>query len=501
MAKRKNVAIIGAGLGGLSAAIRLAHSGFNVDVFEKNSNAGGKANQIYQNGFRFDTGPTLITMPFVIEELFKEVNECIGDFLQLEELDVVCKYFYPDKTTLLAYSNTERLISEFSNKTKDSANSITKFLKYSEDIYKLTAELFLFKSFSELKTFFNINALKTLLLIWKIDPFRSMHSAISSFFEDSKTIQFFDRYATYNGSNPFLAPATLNIIPYVEHKLKAVLPKQGIFQLSDAIYKLAVKAGVKFQFECEVKEILVKDNRVQGMIFAYDNNLREKNYDVIISNADVNTTYKNLLPHLNLKSAKRYARLEPSSSALVFYWGIKGIHQELETHNILFSESYKKEFDELFSQKICPNDPTIYIYISSKKNKNDAPDGSENWYVMINAPYNDNQNWNDIVFKMRKKILEKIKIQIGIDLNNKIVCESFTTPLDIENKTGSFRGSLYGISSNSRYSAFMRQQNRSKEIKGLYFCGGSAHPGGGIPLVILSGKITAELINKYESSS
>ncbi|MFH1196600.1 MAG: phytoene desaturase family protein [bacterium] len=498
MDKRKNIAVIGAGLGGLAAAIRLAAAGYKVDVYEKNSQPGGKANQIFNNGFRFDTGPSLLTMPFVIEELFNDVDERIEDYLELIKLDIACKYFYPDETILSAYSDLNKFAGEFENRTRDKADSIIRFFSYSKNIYNLTADLFLFKSFSELKTFINLKSLKTLLSFRKIDAFRTMHEAISSFFIDNRTIQFFDRYATYNGSNPYLAPATLNIIPHVEHNPGAFLPIGGIYKLTKALYKLTLKKGAQIFFNHDVKKILVEGNRVKGIAFATNENITNKKYDVIISNADVNSTYKYLLGADSTKQAKKYNLLEPSSSALVFYWGVKGQFDLLETHNVLFSADYKKEFDELFVEKKCPDDPTIYIYISAKKNKNDAPDGFENWYVMINAPYNSGQDWEKGTVRMRDKVINKINRLIGVNLSDKIVFENILTPVDIEKNTGSFRGSLYGVSSNSRYSAFRRQQNRSKDFRGLYFCGGSAHPGGGIPLVILSGKITAELITKYE---
>jgi phytoene dehydrogenase-like protein len=210
----------------------------------------------------------------------------------------------------------------------------------------------------------------------------------------------------------------------------------------------------------------------------------------------VNYTYQKLLPDLKSRSKKKYKKLEASSSALVFYWGVKGIYPNMKAHNILFSKNYANEFNDLFEKKIIHDDPTIYIYISSKHNSTDAPPDHENWYVMINAPYNIAQNWDAELIRLKKIITEKIMSVTGIDLKDKIVFENTLTPLDIETQTSSSRGSLYGISSNNKYAAFLRQKNKSTDLHGLYFCGGSAHPGGGIPLVILSGKIAADLIKR-----
>ncbi len=368
------------------------------------------------------------------------------------------------------------------------------YFAYSKRIYDLTSELFLFKSFSESSTFTNLKALKTLVNLKSLDTMRSMHKANSSFFKDEKTIQLFDRYATYNGSNPFTAPATLNIIQHVEFGLGAYIPKKGIFSISEELYNLAVNKGVEFLFNTKVNQIFIEKSVVTGI----KANNKEEFFDVVISNSDVTNTYENLIPKSKSKIYKRYKKLEPSTSALVFYWGIKGIHNELETHNIFFSENYKLEFSDLFEKKIIPKDPTTYVYISAKYQPNDAPSGCENWFVMVNAPYIENQNWEEELSKTRKSVIKKINLSLGIDINEKIEFERILTPIEIQKRTGSYKGSLYGISSNTKMAAFLRQQNRSKDYKGLYFVGGSAHPGGGIPLVILSGKIASELIAKYE---
>jgi phytoene desaturase len=490
----KRIGIIGAGLGGLSAAIRLANSGFSVNVYEQNLQPGGKANQINENGFRFDTGPTLLTMPFIIEELFDESNERLENFLDIIQLKKLCKYFYSDGTVINAYSDLDKFSKEISLKTGDAKESVLRYLKYSEKIYELTADLFLFNDFSDKKTFINSKALKTLMQIWKIDPFRTMHKANKSFFNDERTIQLFDRYATYNGSNPYKAPATLNIIQHVEYNLGGYVVKGGIYSIVNALYKLALKKGVNFFFGTRATQIITEGKKVKYLIVNKNGILEKYNYENILSNADVNFTYKYLLKDECSNSAKRYAKLEPSTSALVFYWGIKGEHNQLEVHNILFSKNYKEEFVELFENNKCPDDPTIYIYISSKYNRGDSPDGFENWFVMVNAPHIINQNWQKENERLKKIIIDKIKKILNIDLQEKIVFEKSLNPEDLEKITSSYKGSLYGISSNGKRAAFLRQKNHSKEYSGLYFCGGSSHPGGGIPLVILSGKLAAKKI-------
>lgn len=493
--EKKRIAVIGAGLGGLSAAIRLANAGFDVDVFEQNDDAGGKAGSLVFNGFRFDTGPSLLTMPNVLKELFSECGENLQDHIHLKKLDVICKYFYPDGTVISAFSDINQFGKEIERSTHDTYKSLKNYFSYCKTIYDLTAELFLYKSPQQASTYLSMKAVSTLFQIKSIDPFRTVHQANSLFFRDKKIIRLFDRYATYNGSNPYLAPATLNIIPHVEYSMGSFIPQDGIYSISIALRQLAENKGVNFYFNSKVERIEIKRKSVKGIV------LGEKfySYNVVLSNIDVLTTYKNLIDVDSKKVIDKLSKHDLSTSALVFYWGVKGKHEQLEIHNILFSEDYKREFDDLFTNKVIHSDPTIYIYISSKYKPADAPKDCENWFVMINTPPNLNQNWNEQVKRFKKIILEKIKKVLSVDIEEKIVAEKILTPIDLEKRTGSFHGSIYGISSNDRFAAFLRHPNFSKDISGLYFCGGSVHPGGGIPLVILSGKIASDMIRKKYS--
>jgi len=491
----KRCAIIGAGLGGLAAAIRIAGYGMAVDLYEQHGHAGGKANELRMKGFRFDTGPSLLTMPFVLESVFADVGEDVSNYLTIEPLAQHCKYFYPDGTELTAFANSAEFSEEIESKTKDSAASVKRYLNYSKGIYDLSADLFLFNDIHELSTYREHGSPKTLLNLWKLDSLRTVHRANASSFRDSRVIQLFDRYTTYNGSNPYRAPATLNIIPHVEYNMGSFIVREGIYRIPQALTELAKKHGVTIHTNRRVERIVHQDKRVQSIVI----DGKMLSYDVVVSNVDVFTTYRDLLDDETSRDAKRYKRLEPSSSALVFFWGVKrGMSATLGVHNILFSADYKKEFTELFDHKTCPLDPTIYIYISALFNPPDAPKGYENWFVMINAPYDDGQDWERATRESRKRVVQKIDSVLHTDIERYIACERISTPRDIEAQTMSYRGSIYGISSNSRTAAFMRQRNRSKRYRGLYFCGGSAHPGGGIPLVLLSGKICADLVKRFE---
>lgn len=329
-----------------------------------------------------------------------------------------------------------------------------------------------------------------------MDPFRTMHKGVSSFFKDRRLIQIFDRYATYNGSDPFKAPATLNIISYVEYVLGGYYIKGGMYRLVTALEEIALKLGIKIYRSTRVDKILWSNNRINGVLV--DNEIIPA--DCILCGCDVVYTYNYLIDGKD-KKQKRLNNLEPSISGMVFLWGISKNNKVLKHHNIIFSEDYEKEFYQIFKEKKAPDDPTIYISITSKTDPEHAPENSENWFVLLNMPYLTNSNeslWENEISRMREVIFTKLR-KIGIDISNSVEIEKVYTPKDFYHLYASNRGSIYGVSSNSRSMAFRRHPNRSRDIEGLYFAGGSVHPGGGIPLVLSSGKLASELISEYSS--
>jgi phytoene desaturase len=490
-----NVAVIGAGFGGLSAAIRLASSGYDVDLYEKQGFSGGKAGNLQLQGYRFDTGPSLLTMIPVFRDLFKAAGADFDERVRIVPLEPLCNYFYPDGTRLRSYNDIERFTDEIRNNIGEPEDSLTRFLEHSRKIYSTAAWLFLEHSLHDIGTYTKARAWRSLLNLYKIDPFRTLDKANSSFFSDPRLVQLFDRYATYNGSSPYQAPATFNIISHVEYALGGYAVEGGIFAISKALEQLALEKGVHIYLENNVDRIITGDGRVRGISVGGG----EIGYDTVISNVDVLHTYDKLLEMPRARWRRRYARLEPSSSGLVFYWGMDRSFPELGVHNIFFSPDYKSEFNQIFQQNQVPDDPTVYINITSKIDHEDAPRKGENWFILINVPHDSGHNWRDESAKVRKAIVRRLSHALGSEIERHIAAEQIMTPPDIERNTNSTYGSLYGIASNNIFAAFRRHPNRVRKPAGLYFCGGSSHPGGGMPLAILSGKITAELVRKYET--
>ena len=485
----KTIGIVGAGIGGLALSIRLANHGFKVTLFEKNSYAGGKLSELKLNGFRFDKGPSLLTMPSLIDEL-TNLQSSKHKF-EYQKLEVITNYFYPDGTQLKATANLEDFAEEVHLKLNEKKESVLKYFKRNAFYFKTTEDIFLKQSLHQIKNFINLKTIKGILLSPFLGLFSTMHKKNEQTFSNPKTVQLFNRYATYNGSNPYKAPALINMISHLEFNLGAYLPKKGMHQITKHLVKLAEESNVTIKYNAPVEKLEVTNNKIKSIT---SNNVSYP-FDIVASDVDIHVLYKYLLP--SSFTPKKLIQQEKSSSAYVFYWGINKEFASLGLHNILFSDDYKKEFDYLFSKQFPTEDPTIYINITSKYCKDDAPIGCENWFVMVNVPHNKSDSIS-YAASLRKNVVNKINTMLKTDIEKHIISETILNPIDIENQTSSIGGSLYGNSSNNKFAAFLRHANFSSSIKNLYLVGGSVHPGGGIPLCLFSAKIASQLITERE---
>ena len=484
----KKVIVIGSGIAGLAVSIRLALKGYNVQVFEQNSYPGGKLSSFSIKDYRFDAGPSLFTMPHLVTELFKLAGEDVKNYFEFSKKEIACNYFWQDGTSFTAYGERKKFLKEVEKIFDEPQYNVDQYLKKAKKKYDLTSSLFLEQSLHKLKTFISLDTLKALFQLKTFELQKSLHQANTQSFSSTHLIQLFDRYATYNGSDPYQTSGIMTLIQHLESAYGTFVPKKGMVSITESLFGLAKRLGVKFSFETGVKEIKVK----LGVVSGIKTNSGSFSSDYVISNMDVFHTYKKLLPN-EIPPINRLKQ-ERSSSAVIFYWGIKQSFPDLDLHNIFFSKNYKKEFQAIFKDKTVSEDPTIYINITSKEVVGDAPKGCENWFIMINTPADHGQDWTQIVNRLRSHIITNISKRLSVDLKNLIVCEEVLTPPDIESKTQSYMGALYGASSNDTMAAFLRHPNFSNRIKNLYFCGGSVHPGGGIPLCLLSAKIVDELI-------
>jgi len=480
--------IVGAGIAGIAAALRLRAAGMDVTVFEANDYPGGKLHAFELAGYRFDAGPSLFTMPELVTELFGLFGEQPDEFFQYHRKESVCNYFWEDGIRFTVNADREVFAREAAARFGVEAASVLAYLKNSQRKYDLTAPLFLEKSLHKIGTYLSMDTLKAIAQISEMDIGTSLHSLNEAAIGEPHLVQLFNRYATYNGSSPYRTPGIMSMIPHLELHLGAYFPKGGMHSITTSLYQLALRQGIQFHFNQKVEQILVKNRQAIGVQTTDQQHFA----DFVVSNMDIFSTYKKLLP--GQPHPARTLRQERSSSAVIFYWGIRAQFPELDLHNILFSGDYRQEFTHLFDHKTLFNDPTVYLNITSKEAPGDAPAGCENWFVMINAPGDYGQDWPALVAQARHDILVKVNRLLGADLAPLIEVEDVLTPPLIELRTSSYRGALYGAASNSRFAAFLRHPNFSSKIKHLYCCGGSVHPGGGIPLCLLSAKITAGLI-------
>lgn len=482
----KKIVVIGAGLGGLAVACRLAKDGHYVSVLEKNETVGGKVNIVENGGFKFDTGASLLTMRHVIEDLFEYCGKNLNDYLDLIPVDPVCRYHWPDGTVFDASGDIEKSIERISEFAPEDAEAFRKYLASAEKKFNIAERSFLAKSLNEIKSwmkpseimdFFRIATVKTL----------SKHNADS--FKSEKLRQLFDRFATYNGSSPFKAPATFSLIAWAEFGLGAWYPRGGMYEISRALLKLAEEMGVRVYTKSEVVKTIIKDDMVMGV------KTEDETFgaDIVVSNADAVEVHRSLL---NVRS---YQDREPSCSGFVLLLGTNKRFDGLAHHNIFFNEDYKSEFENIFKQKRPAEDPTIYVCAPARSDASVAPEGKDSLFVLVNAPYTTKRtDWQQEMRPYRDFLITRLE-EIGLEgISSSIEYEKMITPADFKLKFRTNRGSLYGIASHGLVSAFKRVHNKSLDFSNLYFVGGSAHPGGGIPLVLLSAKMTAELVAKAE---
>lgn len=484
----KKVIVIGAGVGGLAIACRLASRGMKVQVFETNAYPGGKLGEIKSGDFRFDAGPSVCTLPEWIDDVFLFAGKNPRDYWNYRHLDRSCVYFFSDATRFDAYTQSDKLETEALKVFGVGIETLREYLRNSKSLFEQTGKIFLEKSLHSFSTWANWNSLKALFKT----PFSLLTNNLHSFnmkrFTNTRLVQVFDRFATYNGSDPFQAPAMMSVISNLEFNHGVFMPEGGMFSITKGLYKLALDLGVEFFFSTPAEKIVINNRVVHGI----EAQGKFMEADIVISNSDVALTYRNLLK--DFKAPRRVFSQERSSSAIVFYWGLDRKFAELDLHNIFFAENYQEEFNCIFKEKRIPPDPTVYVNITSRYVPEDAPPLGENWFVMVNVPSGENLPVDAWRKKLRESILTKLERILKTEIRSHIVVDDFLDPLRIAKNTGSWQGALYGTSSNSAFSAFLRHPNFHSSLKGLYFVGGTVHPGGGIPLCLSSAKIVNEMI-------
>lgn len=477
--------IVGAGVAGIAVALRLRKRGDRVLVLEKNSYVGGKMNQYLSKGYRWDTGPSLFTMPHLVDELYELYAKNPEDYYQYQKEEEACRYFFSDHTQLNFYTNRTKLKKELSDKLGIDPQIIDVYMERSAEKYNSIGVISLENAIHKPTELPWGKLFWMLPKIFRTNLLSSLHQVNCKKLKNPKLVQIFDRYATYNGSSPYKASGILSMIPHLEQNIGTFFPKKGMRSIVEGLYQLAQEVGVEFELGTKIQKV----EKIKGV---YQIEAAQKHTcKRLISAIDCVSFYEKVLK--DKKLAKKYHRQERSSSAVIFYLGIKKEFPQLGLHNIFFSEDYQEEFELIFDQGEIPLQGTIYVHISSKVNAKDAPKGGENWFVMLNVPAGVAIDERQAVL-IKKTLLKRLEEALGVKISPYVETEKFWTPKGIEMDTGAIEGALYGAASNSKMAALTRHPNFSKKYKEIYFCGGTVHPGGGIPLSIQSAKIVDKLI-------
>ena len=495
--------IVGGGLGGLSAAIHLAAAGERVLLLEKNERVGGKLNIHQGNGYTWDTGPSLFTMPWVLRELFAAAGHRLEDELEIVPVEPTCRYRWPDGAGFDAFQFLPHLVQEVQRLSPPDVPALFRFLEHTSKIYDAVAPTFLLKPYRGVRELITPQLMRHAL---RIDALRTVDGAVRAFFRSPHLRQVFNRYATYNGSSPYLSPATFNLIAYIEFAEGGWYVRGGMYELARALERVARDTGVEIRTNAEVAEILTTEapkrrghKKASGVRLASGATIGAER---VVVNADPRYAYAHLLPGQE-RAAKRLARLTPSCSGFIMLLGVDRTYERLAHHNIFFSADYEREFAAIFGKGVPAPDPTVYVCASCVSDPQHAPPGHMNLFVLVNAPSTGSApgrsyHWEREAAAYGDLVLRKLE-RMGLDgLRGHIATRTIITPEDLERRYNAVGGAIYGLASNDPFAAFARPPQRAAELRGLYFVGGGTHPGGGIPLVLLSGRSVAQHIASEE---
>lgn len=486
----KKAIIIGSGFGGLAMAVRLQARGYEVTILEKNAKPGGHAYQFEKDGYTFDMGPSLITAPFIIENIFRTANKELKDYIELLPLDPYYRIYFHDKTFIDYSGHTDEMKSQMAKFNADDASKYEEFIDFSEKVYNAVIVEGLGSSpFNKLSTM-----LKFVPSAMKIRAFDSSYKIAARYFQDFRHRFMFSFHPLFIGGNPFRVPAIYLMISYLEKVGGIWFTKGGMYSLVEAFVKLFKDIGGKVITNAPVSEIKIENGKTTGVT------ANDEFYpaDLVVSNADLTHTYKDLIDESHRKKWKnsKFDRAKYSMGTFLLYLGVKKKYPQLLHHTLILSPRYKHLVEDIFDNKILPDDFSMYLHVPSRTDPGMAPEGSESIYVLIpTTNLQGNVNWKDMKRKYANKIINFLEAEFDlVDLRENIEVEVSYTPEDFLKNRNSAHGSPWGFEPTLTQSAWFRPHNRSEDISNLYFVGAGTHPGAGLPGVMLSAEATERLI-------
>ncbi len=496
----KRIAVVGAGLGGLAAACTLAARSFEVTVFEANPWVGGKAAVLEKDGYRFDMGPTILTVPSVLKRIFGEAGRNLADSLDLIPLDPQWRCFFEDGSKLDLFADVDRMVQTLDTFAAGPqvGAGYRKFLDVSRTMHQVSDDVFFWKSVGSIRDTFDGAGLFDLGMLKKVLSLRmgrSVTGTVRSFIPDARVAQMVDHFTQYVGSAPDASPAVLCSIAHMQTEEGVWYPKGGTAAVPRALRQLAEELGVEFRTGVVVQRILTAGRKVAGIATSESEFER---FAGVISNSDCVRMHDELLDAEFRKAFHRRRKYEPACSGVVLYLGLKERYEDLLHHNFVFSRDPHEEFDAIYRQGIPAPDPTCYLCAPAISEPEVAPEGGEALYVLVHTPYlRPGQDWSKLLPDYRRVILDKLARTAGLkDLESRIVCEEVLTPEGIRDRYRTLQGAIYGLASHGRFLGAFKPANRYAGIDGLYLAGGSVHPGPGMPMVMMSGWIAADALDR-----
>jgi diapolycopene oxygenase len=493
------VGVIGGGLGGLAASCTLAARGYSVVLLEKNPWLGGKAAVLEEQGYRFDMGPTILTLPSVLTRIFDEAGRRLDDYLELVRIDPQWRSFFTDGTTLDLLADIDQMSANLEAYANGTGPGYRRFMEHSARLHRISNRFFFWRPVGGLRDMFDVKtAFQPALLLDLIamKPGRSVAATVRSHVPDARVAQMLDHFTQYVGSAPDASPTVLCGIAHMQTNEGVWYPLGGTGAVPQALTRLATELGVEIRTGTGVRRILLaEDGAVRGVETEAGESL---SLDAVVSNSDAVRTHRELLGGKAATRFERRRHYEPACSGVVLYLGLDRCYDHLLHHNFVFSHDPEEEFEAIYRRGEPAPDPTCYVCAPVRTEPAVAPPGGEALYVLVHAPYlRPHHDWGRLFPSYRQTILDKLIQTAGLtDIADHIRVERWLTPADIHQRYGVLDGAIYGIASHGRWLGAFKPSNRSPDVKGLYLAGGAAHPGPGMPMVLMSGWIAADTLDR-----
>ena len=486
-ASKRHVTVIGGGLGGLSAAACLAADGFKVDLYEKNSHLGGKLNVLSQKGFLFDLGPSILTLPQIFRDTFEKAGKRMEDYVELQDVRPHWRNFFEDGTMIDLDPDPEVMREELLKVGTGLEDAYQAFLDYSKSQYDLIADGYFGHGLDTAGELFKHYGLQ----VFKLSFLTTMDRAVRKRLPNPYLRDIFDFFIKYVGSSATRAPGFMALLPHIQFGYGLWYVKGGMHALADGLEKLLGELGVHIHLDSEVTGISAAGDTVTGIQVGGEH----KDIDWVVSNMEVIPAYRQIIGEDD-RFLRKLSKFEPACSGLVIHLGVDQVYENLAHHNFFYSANQREHFRSVFQKKELPDDPTLYVVAPSRTDPKVAPEGHDNIKILPHIPYlNDTHSYtHDDYMQLKDRVLQKLE-RMGLpDLRKHVVTEHVWTPHDIESMYYSNGGSIYGVVSDLWKNFAFKAPKHSTKYKNLYFVGGSVNPGGGMPMVTLSGQLTAQAI-------